>query len=148
MNPKEAKQIYTIQLNEEQLRTIADCLEDVHRFLCGNTRMFNATSALPTSRFKSLRGYLELAAPLVNPDLGRGCEYDWAGTGCNHKAQRQYIASTYYLSREIRRAITLANMQNPERYKGIYCYPTLTCDESGDPISIVVHSPINKEWKM
>ena len=37
---------YTITLTEYQLALIAACVEDVHRFLCGDTKLHNTTSIL------------------------------------------------------------------------------------------------------
>ena len=34
---------YRITLTEEQLRLIADCVEDCHRFACGQTELWNTT---------------------------------------------------------------------------------------------------------
>jgi hypothetical protein len=127
---------FIVELNEEQLRTIADCVEDVHRFACGQTELHNTVSNLPSERWKDLRYHLRLAEQLVNPDLFPGQSYDWAGNGCKHRAQRDFIASTYYLYREIRHQLALAN-QNPQRPRwNIYVSPTLTCEESGPAIRI------------
>ena len=30
---------YTITLNEEQLMLVSSCIEDIHRFLCGDTEL-------------------------------------------------------------------------------------------------------------
>ena len=37
---------YRITLTEEQLRLIADCAEDCHRFACGQTELWNTTLQL------------------------------------------------------------------------------------------------------
>ena len=37
---------YRITLTEEQLRLIADCVEDCHRFACGQTELWNTTLQL------------------------------------------------------------------------------------------------------
>ena len=87
---------YTITLNEEQLMLVSSCVEDIHRFLCGDYQ-----------------------------------EYDWAGNGCPDEAQRRMIAQTYYLYREMRHQYTLANNHN-----NVYTSPTLTCEDSGEPIRI------------
>ena len=120
---------YTITLNEEQLMLVSSCIEDIHRFLCGDTELSNATSALGS--WRELRGKLNELQPLVTPRLLLYQEYDWAGNGCPNKAQRRMIAQTYYLYREMRHQYTLAN-----NYNNVYTSPTLTCEDSGEPIKI------------
>jgi hypothetical protein len=131
------KRRYTIELDEEQLRTIANCVEDVHRFICGQTELNITTSVLPIERWKPVKEHLRSAARLVNPELYNGQSYDWAGNGCDCERQRKFIASTYYIYRQILHAITLAHAKDStERYLGVYGSPTLTCEDSGNPIRI------------
>lgn len=37
---------YTITLTEDQMILIADCVEDIRRFLCGDTELHHTTSVL------------------------------------------------------------------------------------------------------
>lgn len=122
---------YTIELNEHQLRLIADCLEDCHRFLCGQTELYHTTSALPLDTAKYVRRELEPLYVEVAPNLYPGQSYDWCGNGCDIPSQRVTIAQSYYLYREIRHAIAIANGD-----KNVYEGPTLTCDDSGEPIKV------------
>lgn len=120
---------YTITLTEEQLMLISNCVEDIHRFLAGDTSLSHATSVL--DRKNPVRNRLEDMKPLVTPELLRYQEYDWAGNGCSNETQRKMIAATYYLYREMRHQYTLANKHN-----NVYTSPTLTCKDSGEPIKI------------
>ena len=110
---------YTITLNEEQLMLVSSCIEDIHRFLCGDTDLSNTVSVLDVKDRRALQERL------------RGQEYDWAGNGCPDEAQRRMIAQTYYLYREMLHKYMLAN-----NYKNVYTSPTLTCEDSGEPIKI------------
>lgn len=63
--------------------------------------------------------------------LDRGMNYDWAGNNCPNKYQRNMIAQTYYLYREMLHKYTIAN-----RHKNVYSSETLRCKDSGEPIKI------------
>ena len=54
---------YQIELNEEQLYLIAHCVEDIHRFMGGQTELSNCTSSLDECR--ELRNKLRELQPLV-----------------------------------------------------------------------------------
>lgn len=122
---------YTITLNEEQLMLVSSCVEDIHRFLCGDTDLSNTVSVLDVKDRRALQERLRQLKPYVTPELRSGQEYDWAGNGCPNKAQRRMIAQTYYLYREMLHKYTLAN-----NYNNVYTSPTLTCEDSGEPIKI------------
>ena len=123
---------YTITLNEEQLMLVSSCIEDIHRFLCGDTELSNAMSVLDVKDRNVLQKRLEQLKPLVTPRLLLYQEYDWAGNGCPNGAQRRMIAQTYYLYREMLHKYTLANNN-----KNVYTSPTLTCEDGGEPIKII-----------
>ena len=120
---------YTITLNEEQLVLVSSCVEDIHRFLCGDTELSNATSALGS--WRELRGKLNELQPLVTPGLDSRSNYGWNGGHCPDETQRRMIARTYYLYREMLHKYTLANNN-----KNVYSSPTLRCEDSGEPIKI------------
>ena len=124
---------YTITCTEEQLRMIADAVEDWHRFLAGQCELSNATSMLD--------GYHELCEaldkhvrPLVVPELyGRGSSYNWSGSACPNKYQRKAIAMSYGIYRQIRHFFAT---RGPKNHWDVYQSPTLTCDEQGGLIQI------------
>ena len=114
---------YRITLTEEQLILISNCVEDCHRFACGETELWNTTSAFNIKERKELKDWLQCLQPLVTPELSRGASYGWNGTGCKDEHQRKFIAKTYVIYREI-----LYKIVN----NGVYKYPTLTCEEGGE----------------
>ena len=114
---------YRITLTEEQLILISNCVEDCHRFACGDTELSNTTSAFNIKEYDELRDWLQCLQPLVTPELSRGASYGWNGTGCKDEYQRKFIAKTYAIYREI-----LYKVVN----NGVYKYPTLTCEEGGE----------------
>lgn len=114
---------YRITLTKEQLMLIANCVEDCHRFACGETKLWNTTSAFNIKEYDELRDRLQCLQPLVTPELGI-CElYGYNGAGCKDEYQRKFIAKTYAIYREI-----LHKVVN----NGVYKYPTLTCEEGGE----------------
>lgn len=125
---------WRIELNEHQLRLIANCIEDCHRFICGQTELSNSTACL--EHYKALSEELNRLQPLVTPLLGRGALYGWDGGHCTNKYQRRFIAETYYLYREIYHQMTLEESKHKDISWNVYLGDTLTCGESGEPIKV------------
>ena len=120
---------YTITLTEEQFVIISKCVEDISRFLAGQTELHNMTSVLDNS--KEIGGMLKDLKPLVTPRLEWSASYGWDGMHCPNDKQRKLIAQTYYLYREMRNQYNLAN-----EIHNVYSSPTLRCENSGEPIII------------
>ena len=121
---------YQIELNEEQLYLIAHCVEDIHRFMGGQMELSNCTSSLDECR--ELRNKLRELQPLVTPDLPHNSSYGWSGSDCPNKYQREIIAKTYPIYREIYHFFAVKNDQE----YNVYHSDTLTCPEGGEPIKI------------
>lgn len=100
---------------------IADCVEDIHRFLAGRTELWHTTSVLDNAH--DVRYKMAEMAKVVTPELGRN--------GCPNEHQRKMIAQTYYLYREMLHQYTIAN-----KHKNVYSSKTLRCEDSGEPIKI------------
>ena len=98
---------YTITMTEEQLALAVACIEDIHRFLAGQTELYNATTILDNS--SEVQGMLKQLHPLVTPGLPPNASYGWDGMHCPNESQRKMIAATYYLYREMRHKYNLAN---------------------------------------
>lgn len=124
---------YTITLNERQLVLISHCLEDCHRFLSGDLELFHTTSVLNNSY--NIKERLQELHSLVVPELhynyGQHTSYSWSGGDCPNKIQKQKIAETYYLYREILHQL---NVNAPDW--NVYKSETLRCEDSGDCIEI------------
>lgn len=122
---------YIVELTETQLRIIANCVEDCHRFMCGETDLCNMTSMLESHN--EIKEKLEDLKPLVTPELSPNAFYKWSGCGCPNKHQRKFIAQTYTIYREILHffAVEKGNTNT-------YTSETLTCEEGGSPIKINV----------
>ena len=115
---------YRITLTKEQLLLIADCVEDCHRFACGQTDLYNTISRIESSdMLLEVKERLRILSHFVNPELPPNASYDWAGNGCKDKFQRKFIAKTYTIYREI-----LHKVIN----NGVFTSPTLICEESGE----------------
>ena len=125
---------WRIELNEHQLRLIANCVEDCHRFAAGQLEMEYTTACLEHPN--GLRHRLERLQPFVTPQLEQGSAYDWAGIHCPNKFQRKFIAETYYLYREIYHQLTLEAAKHKDMGYNVYLGETLTCSESGEPIKV------------
>lgn len=130
------KKRYRIELTESQLRLVARCVEDCHRFMCGQMELSNTISCLKNR--KELRQRLADLQPLVTPELTMGANWDWSGCGCPDKWQRQFIAQTYYLYREIYHRLTEEEAKEKDVDWNVYLSETLTCEDSGEPIKVDV----------
>ena len=125
---------WRIELNEHQLRLIANCVEDCHRFIGGQMELSNSTACLKHCRH--LGEELGTLQAFVTPLLERGASYGWNGGSCPDKNQRKFIAETYYLYREIYHQLTLEAAKHKDMDWNVYIDETLTCDESGEPIKV------------
>ena len=132
---KEKKQIkWRIELTEHQLRLIANCVEDCHRFIGGQMELSNSTVCL--EHYSELCDELIKLQPLVTPRLGRGSSYGWNGGSCPNEDQRKFLAETYYLYREILHQIALDEAKYEDIGWNVYLGETLTCNDSGETIKV------------
>lgn len=124
------EQKYTLTVTESQLRLIADCVEDLSRFMGGQMELWNTTTRL--DNFIELKERLDDLHSLVTPDIPRNASYGWNGGGCSNKHQEEFIAKTYATYREIRHKMRILNRE-PEDYDYcVYDSPTLTCKLGGE----------------
>ena len=129
-----AEKKWRIEMNEHQLRLMAQCVEDCHRFIAGQMGLSNSTVYL--QHYCELSDELDKLQHLVTPLLEFGASYGWNGSSCPYKPQRKFIAETYYLYREIYHQLILDMSKNKNMYCNVYLDETLTCDESGEPIKV------------
>ena len=125
---------WRIELTEHQLRLMAQCIEDCHRFIGGQMELNNSTACL--NYYRILREKLRTLQPFVTPLLERRAAYGWDGGSCPNDNQRKFLAETYYLYREIYHRLTLEAAKHKDMGWNVYLGETLTCSESGDPIKI------------
>ena len=124
------EQKYTLTVTESQLRLIADCVEDLSRFMAGQMELWNTTGRL--DNFVELKERLNDLQSLVTPELPRNASYGWNGGGCPNKHQEEFIAKTYAIYREIRHKLRVLNKDpNYENYN-VYDSPSLTCELGGE----------------
>lgn len=124
---------WRIELTEHQLRLIANCVEDCHRFIGGQMELRNSTACLKHCRH--LGEELGTLQAFVTPELERGETYGWDGGSCPNEYQRKFIAETYYLYSEIYHQLTLEAAKHKDMGWNVPG-KTLTCDESGEPIKV------------
>ena len=133
-NKEQREKKWRIELTEHQLRLIANCVEDCHRFIGGQMELSNSTACLKHGRH--LGEELSTLQAFVTPLLERGASYGWNGGSCPDKNQRKFIAETYYLYREIYHQLTLEAAKHKDMGWNVYLGETLTCNESGEPIKM------------
>ena len=126
---------WRIELTEHQLRLMAQCIEDCHRFIGGQMELINSTSCLK-HHHQELWEELGKLQPLVAPQLECGASYGWNGGACPNDNQRKFLAETYYLYREIYHQVTLDDAKHRYMDWNVYLGDTLTCKESGEPIKV------------
>ena len=126
---------WRIELTEHQLKLMAQCVEDCHRFIGGQMELINSTSCLK-HHHQELWEELGKLQPLVAPQLECGASYGWNGGSCPNYNQRRFLAETYYLYREIYHQLTLEAAKHKDMSWNVYLGETLTCNESGEPIKV------------
>lgn len=132
---KEKKQIkWRIEVTEHQLRLMAQCIEDCHRFIGGQMELSNSTACL--THHLELSKELGKLQHFVTPELGRGSSYGWNGGHCPNEDQRKFLAETYYLYREIYHQLTLEDAKHHDMSWNVYSGETLTCNDSGETIKV------------
>lgn len=124
------EQKYTLTVTESQLRLIADCVEDLSRFMAGQMELWNATSIL--DNFVELKERLNDLQSLVTPDVPRNASYGWNGGGCPNKNQEEFIAKTYAIYREIRHRLRALTKDPDDENYNVYDSPSLTCELGGE----------------
>lgn len=120
---------YRLTVSESQLRMIAACVEDIHRFMSGQMELYNCTSML--EEMHELHEELRRLQPYVTPHLSLGSSYKWSGGSCPDPWQRKFIAASYYLYREIKHFDAVNR-----NVDSVYRSQTLLCEDSGMPIEI------------
>ena len=131
---------WIIEVTEQQLCDIIEDVEDIHRFLAGQTELFNATSYVsPRKNMLELRDKLIDLYSLVTPELSRYAAYDWRAGGCPNEPQAEKIKRGYAIYRNLRHCYL--------KHCGIdkmnvYYRETLTC---GVPLAICYPKPNDKE---
>ena len=125
---------WRIEVTEHQLRLMAQCIEDCHRFIGGQMELSNSTVCL--EHYRELSDELSKLQPLVTPRLGRGASYGWNGGSCPNEDQRKFLAETYYLYREIYHQLTLEEAKYQDMSWNVYSGETLTCNDSGETIKV------------
>ena len=127
---KNDEQKYTLTVTESQLRLIADCVEDMSRFMGGQMELWNATSRL--DNFVELKERLNDLHSLVTPDLPYNASYGWNGGRCPNKNQEEFIAKTYAIYREIRHRLRVLTKDPDDENYNVYDSPSLTCELGGE----------------
>lgn len=127
---KNDEQKYTLTVTESQLKLIADCVEDMSRFMGGQMELWNATSRL--DNFVELKERLNDLHSLVTPYLPRNASYGWNGGRCPNKNQEEFIAKTYAIYREIRHMLRVLNKDPNDENYNVYDSPSLTCELGGE----------------
>ena len=125
---------WRIELTEHQLRLLANCVEDCHRFIGGQMELSNSTACL--EHHLELSEELGKLQPLVTPRLECGASYGWNGGACPNDNQRKFLAETYYLYREIYHQVTLDDAKHRYMDWNVYLGETLTCNDSGETIKV------------
>lgn len=122
---------WIIEVTEQQLYDIINDMEDIHRFLAGDTNLFNTTSYIePSANRYELRRQLQKLQPSVTPELSPGSNYDWCGSHCPNEHQREKIKRGYAVYRNLHHCI--AKFYDYDE-SCVYRHPTLTC---GVPLAV------------
>lgn len=129
MKDKKKEKLYRMTLTQRQLMLISYCVEDCHRFACGQTELWTTTSYIHNG--KKIRDYLKTLEQTVTRSDQKGLHFSWNGSGCSDLIQRKFIAETYPIYREI---IHFFARNEPDW--NVYKSPTLTCEKGGKPPKI------------
>lgn len=113
---------WLVELTERQLTDVIDCVESIHRFVSGQMELDAATRILPAEQMHEMQSKLRALQPLMTPALPMGASYAWSGGKCPNPDQKDLIARTYPLYRELRHILAL-----DRGLDNVYSGETLTC---------------------
>lgn len=117
---------YTIELSEEQMSLIAQCLEDVSRFAAGQWEMQNTVEymvkGLPfeeqINRRDTAEDLLKMAKRTLLPDISDNSSKGYNGS--------DFIGNSYAIYRTILYQLAIDN-----NYNNVYSYPALPSGNMG-----------------
>lgn len=134
------KRKWTIECDEEKLRLIADFVENVTRFLCGQPQMMSCLASFENGNDVG-EFMLRHITPMLNPEL-KGASYGWSGGRCPNDYQRKSIAQGYATYKSI-----LNGLANEYDWNNVHSGTILTCPEGGPLMKVrpVIDEPEIKE---
>ena len=117
---------YRIELSEEQLRLVANCLEDISRFASGQTELKNTIEEMTKhldhdishERLKDADLYLRGAKAVLLPELQTNQSYGYNST--------EFIGNTYQIYRTILHCLAIEN-----NWDNVYSSPALKSGTMG-----------------
>jgi hypothetical protein len=117
---------YIIELSEEQMRLIADCLDDIGRFAAGQwslrTTIEEMLTGLPfdeqISRRDDAKEYLKLAKRVLLPDFADNQSYGYNST--------EFIGNIYQITRTIMYQLAIDH-----NWDNVYSSPVLPSGTMG-----------------
>lgn len=118
---------YRIELSEEQMLLISNCIDDIHRFASGQWELKNTIdnmlSDLPfeerIKRRNEAEDILRQAKRVLLPDL--------PDNGFKKYNDSDFLGNTYQIYRNILHKISVSNNHN-----NVYQYPTLPSGNMGE----------------
>lgn len=128
MKRKVKDELYKIILTEEQLKLIAECVEDCHRFASGQTDMANMLKRIGLLKHREALRLVNKG--FITPFLKDGEYIPFDGSRLDG-AHKEYVAKTYPLYREIYHR--LAQIHGDD---SVYSSETLLCENSGRLIEV------------
>lgn len=121
---------WLIECTEEQLLQIANCVEDISRFISGQPQLMSCLTLFDNCNEIGEQMLREIT-PKLNPEL-QGASYGWSGGRCPNDYQRKEIATSYCTYKSIRKAISEEYDHND-----VHCGEILTCEEGGAPMKVM-----------
>lgn len=109
---------YQIIVNKEQLRLIADCLEDISRFAAGQPELQNTVNTLLIEgddyceKRQEVEELLYRVKSIIYPKLPHNASYGYNGGHAQPKLSRILVGNTYQIYREIKYFLAIEEGQN------------------------------------
>ena len=125
MSTKDATKRWSIECNEDQLRLIANFVEDITRFECGQPQMMNCLHNFNNGN-KAGEFMLQHITPMLSPELMPAASYGWNGGNSPNQHQRSDIAKGYCVYKSI-----LSALAQEYNWDNVHSGTPLTCEEGG-----------------
>lgn len=119
---------YTIEFTEKQLLLLINCVEDIHRFIGGEADLNHTLDSFDIPNKNEVKKLFKDIQRKMNPQLLPNERYSYNGIHAPTQEQKDLLANTYQLYREMRHFIAVAN-----KFDNVYTAETLPGGTIGKP---------------
>lgn len=126
------EKLYIITVNRDQLMLIANCIEDISRFVSGQPCMTNTLCSMlakhdnDCTKRDEIEEHLYAVKSIIFPELSKHASYGYNGGSQSDLIRKNLIGNTYQIYREILHFLAV-----DEKWNNVYSGITLPSGNLG-----------------